>query len=85
MQEQLIDERILKSCGHYLITIVIELERNDLEPFRFNVIENKPLKSDNDLNLHFSDEDICKRRGKSDGTENNDSKDLTIEQTQEIQ
>ena len=61
LQEQLIDERILKSCGHYLITIVIELERNDLEPFRFNVIENKPLKSDNELNLHFSDEDICKR------------------------
>ena len=83
MQEQLIDERILKSCGHYLITIVIELERNDLEPFRFNVIENKPLKSDNELNLHFSDEDICKRRGKSDGIVINDSKDLTIEQTQE--
>ena len=83
MQEQLIDERILKSCGHYLITIVIELERNDLEPFRFNVIENKPLKSDNELNLHFSDEDICKRRGKSDTTVNNNSKDLTIEQTQE--
>ena len=29
------------------------------------MIENKPLKSDNELNLHFSDEDICKRRGKS--------------------
>ena len=65
MQEQLITKDILKSCGQYLITIVIEVERNDLEPFRFNVIENKPLKSDNELNLHFSDEDICKRRGKS--------------------
>ena len=74
MQEYLTTEKILKSCGHYLITIVIEVERNNLEPFRFNVIENKHLKSDNALNLHFSDEDICKRRGKSD-----DPKDLPIE------
>ena len=82
MQEHLIAKNIQKSCGHYLITIVIEVERNNLEePFRFNVIENKPLKSDNELNLHFSDEDICQRRGKSDV--NNDPKDLLIEQAQE--
>ena len=79
MQECLITENVLKSCGQYLITIVIEVERNNLEPFRFNVIENKHLKSDNALNLHFSDEDICQRRGKSDNTVNNDPKDLPIE------
>ena len=80
LQEYLTTEKILKSCGQYLITILIEVERNTLEPFRFNVIENKPLKSDNDLNLHFSDEDICQRSGKS---LNNDPKDLPIEQAQE--
>ena len=80
MQECLITENIQKSCGHYLITIVIEVERNNLEePFRFNVIENKPLKSDSALNLHFSDEDICQRKGKSDDLVNNDPKDLPIE------
>ena len=83
LQEYLITENIQKSCGQYLITIVIEVERNNLEPFRFNVIENKPLKSDNELNLHFSDKDICQRRGKSDNTVNNDPKDLLIEQAQE--
>ena len=79
MQEQLNTKKILKSCGHYLITIVIEVERNNLEPFRFNVIENKHLKSDNALNLHFSDEEICQRKGKSDNLVNNDPKDLPIE------
>ena len=83
MQEYLITENIQKSCGQYLITIVIEVERNNLEPFRFNVIENKPLKSDNELNLHFSDKDICQRRGKSDNTVNNDPKDLPIKQAEE--
>jgi hypothetical protein len=83
LQEYLITKNLQKSCGKYLITIVIELERNNLEPFRFNVIENKPMKSDNELNLHFSDEDICQRRGKSDNTLNNDPKDLPIEQAQD--
>ena len=83
LQEYLTTEKILKSCGHYLITIVIEVERNNLEPFRFNVIENKHLKSDNALNLHFSDEDICQRKGKSDNLVNNDPKDLPIEQAEE--
>ena len=87
-QEYLITKKFLKSCGHYLITIVIEVERNNLEPFRFNVIENKPLKSDNELNLHFSDKDICQRRGKSDNTVNNETivnntTDLPIEQADE--
>ena len=41
------------------------------------------MKSDNELNLHFSDVDICQRRGKSDNTVNNDPKDLPIEQAQE--
>jgi hypothetical protein len=80
IKEYLTSLKFLKSCGHYRITIVIEVERNNLEPFRFNVVENKALKSDNELNLHFSDEDICQRTGKS---VNNDLKDLPSEQTEE--
>ena len=71
------------SCGNYIMSVIIEVERKNTPRFRFNVLESVSLKSDNKQELPFTNNDVCQRgqKGPQDMMEGSSTQDSTSTQT----
>ena len=61
IKKRMIDSRIINNCGSYSLDVTIRLNQNDESKFDLMVVQNLTLKSDANLNLRLTEEEVCSR------------------------